>query len=205
MKKIVYKSKAAEAVIILTAVCLLLTLWPLRIWHEQVTSKVEPQTGTMTEVINEEKTVLQTITAQYDHMDTIRVYLGENSVGEDFYLRILDEQWQMVCEEKVTINQENLPGYQEAMIDIDMEVGKNYFVILQGDDSEIFAGYEAVPMTDMPFLGTMYYNDSTMEGMSLVADYNYGVPLRKGRVLLLGAVIAAAALLLVLAVRSYYK
>ncbi len=205
MKKIVYKSKAAEAVIILTAVCLLLTLWPLRIWHEQVTSRVEPQTGTMTEVINEEKTVLQTITAQYDHMDTIRVYLGENSVGEDFYLRILDEQWQMVCEEKVIINQENLPGYQEAMIDIDMEVGKNYFVILQGDDSEIFAGYEAVPMTDMPFLGTMYYNDSTMEGMSLVADYNYGVPLRKGRVLLFGAVITAAALLLVLAVRSYYK
>lgn len=205
MKKIVYKSKAIEAVVILIAVCLLLSLWPLRIWHEQVTSKVEPQTGTMTDVIDEEKTVLQTITAQYDHMDSIRVYLGENSVGEDFYLRILDEQWQMVCEEKVTIHQENLPGYQEAMIDIDMEVGKNYFIILQGDDSEIFAGYEAVPMTDMPFLGTMYYNDSSMEGMSLVADYNYGVPLRKGRVLLLGAVIAAAAALIVLFVRSYYK
>lgn len=205
MKKIVYKSKAIEAVVILTAVCLLLTLWPLRIWREQVTSQVLSQTGAMTEVIDEEKTLLQTITAQYDHMDTIRVYLGENSVGEDFYLRVLNEQQQMVCEEKVTIDQENLPGYQEAMIDIDMEVGKNYFIILQGDDSEIFAGCETVPMTDMPFLGTMYYNDSSMEGMSLVADYNYGVPLRKGRVLLFGAVIAAAAALIVMLVRSYYR
>ena len=142
MNKIVYKSRAIEAVIIMAAVCLLLTLWPLRLWHEQVTSSQGAATGAMTGVIDEEKTVLQTITAQYDHMDTIRVYLGGESHGESFYLRILDEQWQMVCEERVAIDPGSLPGYQEAVIDIDMEVGQNYHVILQGDDSEIFAGYE---------------------------------------------------------------
>ena len=108
MKKIVYKSRAIEAVIVITAVCLLLSLWPLRLWHEQVTSAQSPVQGTMTGVINEEKTVLQTITAQYDHMDTIRVYLGEGSTQGSFYLRILDEQWQMVCEERVAVDRKSV-------------------------------------------------------------------------------------------------
>lgn len=205
MKKIVYKSKAIQTVIIIIAAILLVSLWPLRIWHETVTTSVSPQTGALTEVIDDEHTVLQTITAQYDHMDTIRLYLGENSVGESFYVRILDEQWQQVCEEEVTIDQNNIPGYQEAMIDIDMEVNKMYYIILQGEDSKIFAGYESVSMTDMPYLGTMYYSDSAMEGISLAADYNYSVPLRKTRVLLYGFVILAVAALLILAVRLYYK
>ncbi len=205
MNKIVYKSRAIEAVIIMAAVCLLLTLWPLRLWHEQVTSSQGAATGAMTGVIDEEKTVLQTITAQYDHMDTIRVYLGGESHGESFYLRILDEQWQMVCEERVAIDPGSLPGYQEAVIDIDMEVGKNYHVILQGDDSEIFAGYEPYSPEEMPFFVTLYYNDSTVEGACLVADYNYGVPLRKGRVLSCGAVIAAATALLLLLVRVFFR
>lgn len=205
MKKIVYKSRAIEAVIIMAAVCLLLTLWPLRLWHEQVTSSQGSETGAVTDVIDEEKTVLQTITAQYDHMDTIRVYLGGDSHGESFYLRILDEQWQMVCEEKVIIDPEALPGYQEAVIDIDMEVGKNYHVILQGNDSEIFAGYEPYSAEEMPFFVTMYYNDGTVEGACLAADYNYGVPLRKGRVLLYGAVILGAAALLLLLVRLIFR
>lgn len=205
MKKIVYKSKAIQTVIIIIAAILLVSLWPLRIWHETVTTSVSPQTGALTEVIDDEHTVLQTITAQYDHMDTIRLYLGENSVGESFYVRILDEQWQQVCEEEVTIDQNNIPGYQEAMIDIDMEVNKMYYIILQGEDSKIFAGYESVSMTDMPYLGTMYYSDSAMEGVSLAADYHYSIPLRKTRVLLYGFVILAVAALLILAVRLYYK
>ena len=205
MKKIVYKSKAIQTVILIVAICLLVSLWPLRIWHETVTSSVAPATGTMTGVIDDEKTLLQGIVAQYDHMDTIDVYLDENSVGDSFYLRILDEQWQPVCEEKTEIDRENLPGFQKAMIDIDMEVGKMYYVILQGDDSEIFAGCEFVPMTDMPYLGTMYYADDTQDGMSLVANYNYSMPLRKTKVFVFGGGIVAAAVLLLLAVRLWYK
>ena len=205
MKKIVYKSKAIQAVILIAAVCLLASLWPLRIWRETVTTAVTPATGTMTGVIDNEKTLLQSIVAQYDHMDTIDVYLGENSVGDTFYLRILDEQWQSVCEEKAQIDAEILPGFQQVMIDIDMEIGKMYYVILQGDDSEIFVGCEAVPLTDMPYLGTMYYADSTQDGMSLVANYNYSVPLRKTWVFVFGGLIVATAALLCLAVRFWYK
>lgn len=205
MKKIVYESKAIQAVILIIAAVLLATLWPFRIWHEKVTTSVSSETGMVTDVIDEERTLLQEIVAQYDHMDTIDVYLDENCSGESFYLRILDEQWQVVCEERTTIDYEKLPGFQTCLIDVDMEVGKMYYVILQGKESAIYAGCEAAPLADMPYMGTMYYADSTMEGMSLVADYNYGVPLRKTKVLAFGLLILAAAALSILAVRLSYK
>ena len=205
MKKIVYKSKAIQAVILIAAAILLVSLWPLRIFRESVTTSIPPVNCTMSDVIDEEHTILQSIVAQYDHLDSIDVYLGEDSTGESFYVRILDEQWQQVCEEEVTIDKDQLPGYQEAMIDIDMEVNKMYYVILQGKKSAVTAGVETVPLTDMPYLGTMYYSDSAVDGASLVADYHYGVPLRKTKVLLYGLVILLAAALLIFAVRLLYK
>ncbi len=205
MKKIIFKSKAIQGVILIVAAMLLLSLWPFRIWQEEVVTSVAPQTGTMTEAVSNENTILQTIVAQYDHLNTIRVYLGEDSVGESFYLRILDEQWQQVCEQETVIDQALLPGYHDVMIDIDTEVGKMYYIILQGKDSEFFVGCEFVPLTDAPYLGEMYYSDSTMEGMSLVADYCYGVPLRKGKVLLFGGMTVLLAAVLCLVTRLYYK
>lgn len=205
MKKIVYKSRAIQAIVVIIAAILLVSLWPFRIWHENVTTSVGTASGVVTDVINEEITVQQTIVAQYDHMDTIRLYLGDGCSGEKFYVRILNDQWQQVCEELVIIDHEKLPGYQEVMIDIDMEVNQTYFIILQGEDSEIFAGCEYVPLEDMPYLGTMYYNQSSVDGMSLVADYNYGVPLRKTKVLILGLAILLSAALLVLATHLYYR
>ncbi|MCM1135558.1 MAG: hypothetical protein NC400_08280 [Clostridium sp.] len=206
MKKIVYKSKAIQTVILIAALCLLASLWPFRIWHETVSMQISPYTGSMTEVINEEKTVMQSIVAQYDHMDTINVYLAENNTGDYFYLRILDEQWQMICEEKAKIDHDALPGYQEVLIDVDMEVGGLYYIILQGyKDAELYAGYEAFSPQDMPYLLNLYYDNSGMDGMSLVADYNYSVPLRKTKVLIFGALIAAAAALSILAVRLWYR
>lgn len=205
MKKIVYKSKAVQTIILIIAAILILSLWPVRLWRETETTSIPSATGTMTGVINNEKTLLQGIIAQYNHMDAIDIYLDENSVGETFYLRILDEQWQMICEEKTQIDKDNLPGFQRVMIDVDMEPGKMYYVILQGNDSEIFVGCESVSMADMPYLGTMYYADDGQEGMSLVADYHYSMPLRKTKVLVFDILILLAAGLLVLGVRLWYR
>lgn len=205
MKKIIYKSKAIQSILLIIAACLLISLWPLRLWQETVTSSVAPVTGTVTGTINEDKTLLQGIVAQYAHMDTIDVYLDENSAGESFYLRILDEQWQMVCEEKTEIHQEKLPGFQSVLIDIDMEVGKMYYVILQGDESEIFAGYEMISPEEQPYMGTMYYADDQQDGAALVANYHYSMPLRKTKVLAFGGLILAVTALLLFILRLWYR
>lgn len=205
MKKIVYKSKAIQMVILIVAACLLVSLWPLRIWHETITESILPQTGSVTGVVNDDCTILQSFVAQYDHMNTISLYLGDQSQGESFFVRLLDEGQVMIAEEEVRIEPENLPGYYKVMIDVDMEVGKMYHLIVQGNASEVFLGCEFIPMTDMPYAGTMYYNNESVEGMNLAADYNYSVPLRKGKVFLFGGLTVVIAALLVGAVGIYYK
>lgn len=205
MKKIVYRSKAIQGVILLVGICLLLSLWPFRFFHEIVTSSVSVETGTMSSVVDNEKTLMQCFIAQYDHMDTIRVYLGEDSAGEHFYLRLLDEEWQMVCEEKAVIDKESLPGYQDVLIDIDMEVGTMYYCILQGCDSEIFVAMEAVDPSNNPYSGLLYYDNSELPGMGLAADYNYILPLRKEKVFLFGGIIAVLTAILVFAAGKIFK
>lgn len=205
MKKIVYKSKAIQAVILITAVCLLLSLWPLRVWQETVTSSIRPQTGTVTQVVDDNHTVLQSFVAQYDHMNDIRLYLGEETTGESFFVRILDEGQVMVAEEEIVIDPAALPGYQEVLVDVDMEVGRMYHCIVQGSGSQVFLGCEQISFTDLPYAGTMYYDNVPVEGMNLAADYDYGVPLRKGKVFLFGGLILAAAALLIMGTGRIYK
>lgn len=99
----------------------------------------------------------------------------------------------------------HFPGYQEVEIDVDMEVNALYYIIVQGDQSEIQVMSVPAAMTDMPFLGELYYQDASMDGMSLVADYDYGMPLRKMGMLVCGAAIIIVAALLLLLVKGIYR
>lgn len=205
MKKIVYKSKAIQAVILIVTAILLVSLWPLRIWNETITESIPQSAGGMTSVVNDEYTILQSFVAQYDHMDTISLYLGDGTEGESFYVRLLNEGQVIIAEEEVPIKSDQLPGYCEVLIDVDMEVGKMYHLIVQGNQSAVFLGCENVPLSDMLYAGAMYYNSSTVEGMNLVAEYHYSVPLRKGKVFLFGGLLALTAIILIGVVRLYYR
>lgn len=205
MKKIVYKSKAIQAVIVILAAVLLISLWPLRLWQEKVSVSIPLESGTMTQVVDNDLTVLQSFVAQYNHMGNLRLYLGEETEGESFFVRILDEGQVMIAEEEIAIDVAELPGYVDVLVDVDMEVGKMYHCIVQGNDSHVFLAYEQIPMTDMPYAGLMYYNNQPIDGMNLVADYDYSVPLRKGKVLLFGGTVLILAALLLAVVKLIYK
>lgn len=205
MKKIVYKSQAIQTVILIIAACLLVSLWPLRIWHETIRESIPVQTGEVTEIIDNDRTILQSFVAQYDHLQTISLYLGEGTEGESFYVRLLNEGQVMIAEEKVTITPETVPGYCKVMMDVDTEVGKMYHCIIQGNDSAVFLGCESVSLEEMPYAGTMYYDNEPIEGKNLVADYNYSVPLRKGKVVLFGGLTVLLAALAAAGVRVYYR
>lgn len=204
MKKIIYQSKAIEAILLIIAAIILVSLWPIRLFHETVTFGIPPVSGTLTEAVDEEHTVLQSFVAQYDHLDTVKLYLREGTMGDSFFVRLFDEGQVMIAQERVPIAEAELPGYVEALMDVDMEVGKMYHLSVQGDQSKVFLACEAVSMEEMPYAGMMYYADSSVEGMNLAADYHYSVPLRKGKVALFGAVTIFLTGLLLAGCRWYY-
>ncbi|MCM1125417.1 MAG: hypothetical protein NC429_03010 [Lachnospiraceae bacterium] len=205
MKKIIYKSKAIEFIILMITVVILVSLWPVRLFHETVTASIPPVSGSVTEPVDDNHTILQSFAAQYDHMDTVRLYLREGTEGESFFVRLFDEGQVMIAEEEVSLSDVEIPGYVTVLIDVDMEVGKMYHLSIQGDKSTVFLACELIPMTEMPYAGLMYYADSSIEGMNLAADYNYGVPLRKGKTAVFGMLTVLLAGLLLAGCRWYYR
>ena len=64
MKKIIYKSTAIKAVILLAAFCFLISLWPLRIIKETVESAVPVKESIEPYMVDENATILQSFVAQ---------------------------------------------------------------------------------------------------------------------------------------------
>lgn len=205
MKKILYKSKAIEMIVLLAAIFVLVSLWPIRLFHETITFSIPPVSGGVTEAVDENHMIMQSFVAQYDHLADIRLYLREGTGGESFFVRLFNEGQVMVAEEEVFLDKIEIPGYARVLMDVDTEVGKMYHLSIQGKDGKVFFGCENIPMTEMPYAGLMYYADSSIEGMNLAADYHYSVPLRKGKVAALGFLTIVCAVLLVAACRIYYR
>ena len=134
MKKVIYKSTAIQFIILLAAVIILSTLWPMRLWKKDVTLSVTPRSGTFSEYVDKDKIIRQTFLSQGTHLERMRLYIGEGSQGEFFYARMYDEKYQLVAEEEVQIPTEGLPCYVEMPMDLDMEKDKTYFFTLQGVD-----------------------------------------------------------------------
>ncbi len=211
MNKIIYKSQALQASIIIVAVCLILSLFPMRLWKETVTFTVPGSSGEVTGPVDDSRMIMQSMIAQYNHMGSIGIYLGEGTAGESFYVRMLDTDLREMFEERVYLEELDIPGSFEILVDQDMKVGQRYYLIIQGGVSELgvvsnlYVGSEAVIVPDYPFAGEMHYNDSTMEGRNIVAAYNYTVPLRKAKVAFFDALILLSAVALLYLVRYYYR
>ena len=117
MQKVIYKSTAIQFIILLAAVIVLSTLWPLRLWKKDVTFSVDPSTGTVTEVVNEEHSVMQTFLSQGDHLAFLRLY--PTSVESDgcFYVTILNEKQQIAAKEQVVVSMEEAVSYIDVPMD----------------------------------------------------------------------------------------
>ncbi len=211
MNKIVYKSQALQASIIIVAACLIVSLFPLRLWKETVTFTVPGSSGEVSGPVDDSRMIMQSMIAQYDHMGSIRIYLGEDTAGESFYVRMLDTDYVEMFEERVYIEGLDIPGYFEVLVDQDMKVGQRYYLIIQGSVSElgevshVYVGSEAVIVPDYPFAGDMHYHDSRVEGRNVAADYHYTVPLRKAKVAFFDVLILLSAAILLYCVRYYYR
>ena len=121
MKKVIYKSTAIQFIILLAAVIVLSTLWPMRLWKKDVTLSVTPATGTCTEAVNEEHSVMQTFLSQGDHLASLRLY--PTSVESDgcFYVTILNEKQQVAAKEQVIVSKEAAVSYVDVPMDLIME------------------------------------------------------------------------------------
>lgn len=205
MSKTIYKSKAIQAVIILTAAVLLLSLWPLRLWQETIVGSAEPAAGSVTGPVDESRMITQSFMARYDHLDRIRLWLSDETEGEAFWARIYNDEQKMLVQEEIAIDPAALPGYVSVTVDVDMEPGSMYHLILQGKDSRVFFGCGKFDRETSGYLVPVFYDTDTIDDMTLAADYHWVIPFNKKKTILSGGMVLLLAMGFLLGVRLYYK
>ncbi|MDR0220279.1 MAG: hypothetical protein LBI54_02615 [Lachnospiraceae bacterium] len=213
MNKIINKSAAIKTIIIIIGVGIVLTIFPLRLWPQTITSTIPRTSNETVGAVTIDENVEQQFVAEYGHMSKLRLYLAEGSTGHSFYLRMFDSEQRLMFEETVLIGP--VPGFHEILVDQNLIVDDPYVYVIQaktesgyldiGESSRLYLGTEQISEDDYPFTGPLYFNGFIVEGRSLAVEYDYTIPWQDGYSWLLVAVLLLATFLTVTAIDLYYR
>ncbi|MDE6404668.1 MAG: hypothetical protein K2M20_03320, partial [Lachnospiraceae bacterium] len=207
MNRILNKKQAVCGTVWILVICAALILWPLRLVHEEVRAVSGRQQMALSEAVNADRVVQQRFIAQYDRLKEIEIYLADWTEGDKFNFVLRDASMQTLMQQVIdTGDMETIPGYCRVQINIDMEVGRDYYFLLQGVESGFHVAYadNAGENTNI-YIGAVYYDGVEDTERCMVADYVYEVPLRKGKTFVLDAAFLLVGVLTSLLTAAYYK
>lgn len=206
MNRIINKRQAICGIIWILTACALVTLWPLRLIHEEVRTESGDEQIVLSEVVNSSKVVQQRFIAQYDRLKEIELYLADWTGGEKFNFVLRDGSMQNLMQQIIEVGDMEIPGYYRIQVNIDTEVGRDYYILLQGVESEFRVAYVGNAGEGYNiYIGAVYYDGVEDVERCMVADYVYEVPLRKQKTLLFMAFFLLAAIAATLLVTRYYR
>lgn len=205
MDKIVYKRQAICATVWIIIICAILALWPLRLVRETVTSKGSGKMVMESEEITAGYTVQQMFIAQYDRLKNIDIYFTDGAIGEKFNFVLYDRMMNIIMQQVIdTKDMKELPGFCTVQVNIDTEVGREYYFLLQGVDEHFRVAYENTAEAGNIYIGTLYYGNIEDTEHCMKAAYEYEMPLRKGRTFMCDACLLLAGVLVTYLTGRYY-
>ena len=185
MDRIIYKRQAICSTVWLFIICAVLVLWPLRLVKETVDSGGGAEAAGESGEIVAGGMVQQMFIAQYDRLKNIDVYFTEGKIGEEFNFVLYDRMMNVIMQQVInTGDMKELPGYCTVQINMDTEVGREYYFTVQGMEQPFRVAYENTVDSGNLYIGASYYGDVEDTERCVAAVYEYEMPLRKGRTFL---------------------
>ena len=205
MDKIVYKRQAICTTVWIIIICIIFSLWPLRLVKETVVSGSSGQIVMESEEITPDYTVQQMFIAQYDRLKNIDIYFADGHIGERFNFVLYDAQMNIIMQQVIdTKDMKELPGFCTVQVNIDTEVGREYYFLVQGMDVPFRVAYENTADADNIYIGTLYYGNVEDTEHCMDAAYEYEMPLRKGRTLVCDLLLILAGVIVTYLTGRYY-
>ena len=207
MNRILNRKQAICGTVWILAVCAALVLWPLRLIQEEVRAVSSRQQTVVSEEVTADYVVQQRFIAQYDRLKEIEIYLADRVEGEKLNFAVRDASMQTLMQQVIdTGDMKTIPGYLKVQVNIDTEVGRDYYFLLQGVESAFRVAYADNTGENINiYIGALYYDDVEDTERCMIADYVYEVPLRKGKTLALFAAFLLAGALVSCLTTHYYK
>ncbi len=207
MNRIITRREAICETLWIIVLCALLALWPVRLIKETVTAngRTLPETFMESEEITSGYVVQQMFIAQYDRLKNIDIYIHEGTAGEEFNFVLYDAAMQVIMQQVIdTKDMKRIPGYCTVQVNIDTQVGREYYFLLQGIEEPFRVAYQYTAQTDNIYNGTLYYGNVEDTQRCMIAAYEYEVPLRKGKTLLCAALFVLFAAAVTYLTGKYY-
>lgn len=193
MRKVVYKSTAIKAVILIIAALLVLSVWPLRMWTETKVFGTKPASEEKTPVVNYQNSIMEVFVASDTHLQSISLYVNEGTYTKEFEAELTDGSGKHINTVKVK-TPEQLPGYVDIVFDADT-VPEELYILKFTSLQSVYLGMESFDASS-EVLVVPYYNDAPLDGKALILDFEYRVPVSTAKSLLItGVLILVAAVL----------
>lgn len=206
MNRVINRRQAVCGTVWIVAVCVALALWPLRLVNETIVSDSNKQMVMESEEITSDYVVQQMFIAQYDRLKNIDIYFTDGTVGEEFNFVLYDAAMNRIMQQIIcTEDMEAIPGYCRVQVNIDTEVGREYYYLLQGVDCAFRVAYEDREASGNIYSGTLYYGNVEDTDHCIITSYEYEVPLRKGRTLVCDALFVLSGIMVTVFTGRYYR
>lgn len=205
MNKVINSRQAVCGTVWAICFCIIAALWPLRLVTERVVSGSNRQMSMQSEAITEEYVVEQMFVAQYDHLQSIRIYLLNESAGEEFNFTLRDASRNILMQQVIsTDDMQEMPGFCTIRVNQETEVGKEYYYAIQGISSDFYVACEDTETSGTIYNGTLYYGNVEDTEHNIITEYEYKVPLRKGKTLVCDALLVVFGILVTFVTGKYY-
>ncbi len=204
MRRVINRKKAFEISVLIIALIALMSVWPFRIWTDVTDFSPGGELTEISDYVNYENVLNQRFIVQYKRLSSIDIFISEVELGRYINLAILDENTNEVFKAYVDVKDANLPGFVKVPIELNAEVGKEYYLILQSCRSKYSVGLENVP-DDSEYVGSLYYAGAEIPARHINAVYHYRIPMGKAHSLLIMLIIATIAGAIYLAIGIYYN
>ncbi len=205
MNKVINSRQAICGTVWLICLCIIIALWPLRLVTEKVVSGSNRQMSMQSEAITEEYVVEQMFVAQYDHLENIRVFLLNESAGEEFNFILRDASRNILMQQIIsTDDMKEMPGFCTVRVNQETEVGKEYYYAIQGISTDFYVAFEDTETSGTIYNGTLYYGNVEDTEHNIITEYEYKIPLRKGRTLVCDALLVLLGAAVTFVTGKYY-
>lgn len=188
------------------ALIAILTVLPLRLWHEPIEStsnRIEEGKVTL------EKGgpyVEQMFVAQYDLLSGIDVQIASCDADTYYEMRVYDEYYNLLRTQTACANELDLnTGRSYVHLNLRTEVGKQYYYRLECMSGSMTLVYEFTESSGFIYNGPCHVGEEAIGGCNLITGYKYTQPLRKTKSLLAILVIAALAFAMTALLKLIYK
>lgn len=194
MNQKIKKNQAIQAVVVVLALLIFFTIWPLNLLQLQSTSKSDEVILEESGPVTVENNITQMFLAEGNYLKSVDLYVENDMTGQTITFRLYDsgyiQQWETF---HVVSAKSKFPGFIHIPVGMEMEEGWEYYYTIEGLTSEMIVALEDTNASTSFANGTLLYGGNEIPGENVIIRYHYSAPFPWWLVLICGAILVFVA------------